>query len=151
MPMINYIQGDLFTTKDRLIAHGCNARGVMGSGVAASIKKMYPGAFEAYKMGPYDVMGTVIYHVSRSYDSRGTVIANCITQSEYGLTKNHRYVSYDALDTCMSNIHFYCIDNNIGSISIPKIGAGLGGGDWAVIEKIIQSKLDNILVNVYYL
>jgi hypothetical protein len=36
---IEYIKGDLFTTKCKYIAHGCNSQGVMGPGVAKLIKE----------------------------------------------------------------------------------------------------------------
>lgn len=34
-------------------------------------------------------------------------------------------------------------------IGLPKIGAGLGGGDWAVIEEIINNVFDGYDVTVY--
>ena len=36
--MIQYKKGDLLSVTKGIIAHGCNAQGVMGSGVALQIK-----------------------------------------------------------------------------------------------------------------
>ncbi len=36
--MITYKQGDLMKASETYIAHGCNAQGVMGSGVAKAIR-----------------------------------------------------------------------------------------------------------------
>lgn len=144
--MILEIKGDLFSTPDKLIVHGCNNRGVMGSGVAAVIKKLYPIAFETYKNSIKD-LGTVSY--SRE---KNKIIANAITQNGYGFD-GKRYVSYAAVKSCMRNIRVYAEDHNIDSISMPRIGAGLGGGDWETILQIIENEFSKteIKVTIYYL
>jgi hypothetical protein len=45
---IIYKQGDLLDCIEKVIVHGCNAQGVMGSGVALAIRKKYPDAARAY-------------------------------------------------------------------------------------------------------
>ena len=47
---IEYRNGDLFSTEIKYILHGCNSRGVMGSGVAFIVKNLYPKAFEEYNI-----------------------------------------------------------------------------------------------------
>ena len=42
--MIRYEKGDVLTTNDDIIIHGCNSAGVMGAGVALAIKRKYPKA-----------------------------------------------------------------------------------------------------------
>lgn len=156
--MITYIKGDLLSTPDRVIVHGCNAQGVMGSGVAKAIREKYPKAFEDYKricgnwhhqkypVPESEYMGFVQSVVQPD----GRIICNAITQRNYGKDGN-KYVSYDAIDKAMQilgacrNVPVY------QNISMPKIGAGLGGGDWGVIEAIIKHRLVGINVSVYYL
>ena len=49
--MIKYKRGNLLANvKDPnvFIAHGCNCRGVMGSGFALQVKMMYPKVYERY-------------------------------------------------------------------------------------------------------
>jgi hypothetical protein len=41
--------GDLFNTECQVIAHQVNCIGVMGSGVAAKIKSVYPNVYEEYQ------------------------------------------------------------------------------------------------------
>lgn len=38
---IKYIKGSLLDTDAKIIVHGCNCQGVMGSGVAKQLKKNY--------------------------------------------------------------------------------------------------------------
>ena len=40
--MVKIIEGNLFDTKANIICHQCNCQGVMGSGVAAEVKRRYP-------------------------------------------------------------------------------------------------------------
>ncbi len=140
-----YIRGDLLETDATYIAHGCNARGVMGSGVALQIKEKFPEAYNIYKSEinlatvqyrreAWELLGNVYHAVSN-----GKVILNLITQVDYG---KHpiRYVSYDAIDDCFQVIFE---EMKIPKLAIPKIGAGLGGGDWEIIEMIIKKRIKN--------
>jgi len=36
-------------------------------------------------------------------------------------------------------------------VGLPKIGAGLGGGDWSIISKIIEEELGEFDVTIYVL
>lgn len=141
--MINYIKGDLLSVKEGVIVHGCNSMGVMGAGVAKQIKKKYPDCFEFY----YNVcrnekakLGTCHVWIG----SRGPTIVNAITQDTVG--RSERNVSYDAIDDMMRNL------SNMGFsvVNMPMIGAGLGGGNWEIIEKILNSYTD-MTINVYVL
>lgn len=141
--MITYKKGNLLDATEPYIAHGCNSYGVMGSGVALAIKTKWPKAYEEY----HDVseeegleLGEI---VAVSVDGEKTIL-NCITQKHYGRS-GEKFVSYDAVDECMQKIARLGIDN----IAMPKIGAGLGGGDWKVIEAIINSRLANKNVVIY--
>lgn len=145
--MIEYIKGNLFSAKHPMIAHGCNAQGVMGSGVAKIIKEKFPEAYIIYK--EECASGLNMPFVSY-WAGNGTIIANCITQKYFGYN-GVRYVLYDYVDYCMEELNSKMICSGIEYVAMPKIGSGLGGGDWRVIEAIINSRLSNQLVKVYEL
>jgi O-acetyl-ADP-ribose deacetylase (regulator of RNase III) len=46
---IIYKTGNLLDAQTDVIAHQVNCQGVMGSGVAAEVKKRYPEAFNSYR------------------------------------------------------------------------------------------------------
>lgn len=149
--MIQYKKGDLFTTPDRVIVHGCNSHGIMGSGVAKRVKELYPEAYEKYRdyckemdlrQGKRYILGKVIAAMSNNM-----LILNCITQMDYG-NDGEKYVSYDAIDTSMMTI---ARKHDLDNISMPKIGAGLGGGNWNVIKEIINHRLKDKIVTVWEL
>jgi O-acetyl-ADP-ribose deacetylase (regulator of RNase III) len=157
--MITYIKGDLFAENHKIIAHGVNCQGVMGSGVAKIIKEKYPWAYTAYKdfcelRDPIYLLG----EVRPCWNDEDVLILHCFTQLEYG-KDGRRYISYDAVDDCMKriadNMYWKGVigPNKICSdpIAMPKIGAGLGGGEWSIIESIINHRLKDHQVIVYEL
>lgn len=154
---IEYVNGDLFTTNITTIVHGCNAQGVMGSGVAKTIREVYPKAYERYRK-EYELhnhlkLGDVIpVPCGDRVDDPDNykVIVNAITQDFYG-RDGSRYVSYDAVADCMNKINRFSEVYGITEIAMPQIGAGLGGGDWKVIESIIESELKTVHPVVYIL
>ena len=131
--------GNLMGVTKGHIAHGCNARGVMGSGVALAVKRKYPGAYEDY-MTEYNKAGLKLGMVYPYMPSTELVIWNAITQEGFG--QPTRNCSYDAIQTCFEDInHAVGQTGEIGvvkEIHIPFIGAGLGGGSWNIIKAIIE-------------
>lgn len=147
--MIQYRKGNLLDVQTGIIAHGCNCQGVMGSGVALAVRNKYPVAYDKYR---YECMGltddarsALLGRYNIVPVAPGLWVANMFTQDIYG-GDGQKYVSYDAIDACFASI------NTRGhTLNIPKIGAGLGGGDWNVIESIINHRVDNQSVIVWEL
>lgn len=133
--MIEYRKGNLLDVTEGVIVHGCNAQGVMGSGVAKVIKDKYPDCYIRYKRCVTDSsLGDVIWYSDDDEDK--LIIANALTQESYGRTPGARYVDYVALHKCFYNVFnsFHCESD---CVNFPKIGAGLGGGSWEIIEQLI--------------
>ena len=145
---IDYIKGDLFSTPIKTIAHGCNAQGVMGAGVARIIRERYPEAYQEYKEIHEReglVLGTLV-----AAGSKGKVIINAITQNLYGKTGD-RFASYDAIDSCFHLINLSMALEEQTHVAMPMIGAGLGGGKWEVIAEIIEHRCRYVRPVVYQL
>lgn len=147
----NYIVGDLFKAPNVThIAHGCNAKGVMGSGFAKAVRDNYPECYDSYKKHYHDYgleLGTI--HVYENKIANVTIF-NCITQENFG-RDGRRYVSYDAIASCFKELNECSWYWQIKRLSIPKIGSMLGGGDWSVIEAIINSETPKLPIDVYVL
>lgn len=145
---IQYIDGDMFKSDINYLAHGCNAQGVMGSGVAAIVRRDFTQAYDEYvarhKIKPWE-LGEVQF-----VPSNGKVIINAITQKFFG-RDGYRYVSYDAVAEAMYEINARLKDHENPRLGMPKIGAGLGGGDWNVIASIIESELKDVQPTVFIL
>jgi O-acetyl-ADP-ribose deacetylase (regulator of RNase III) len=137
-----YYHGNLLAPENirgGLIAHGCNALGVMGSGIAKAIKDQFPACFSEYsrwhQKNGLKLGEVVYYHHNDGNPENEVLIANCITQQNTGT--NRRQVNYVAVAKAMSDV---CQFANAAElvVRIPLIGAGLGGGDWKVISEIIK-------------
>jgi O-acetyl-ADP-ribose deacetylase (regulator of RNase III) len=152
---INYKRGNLFEfiSEYDAIAHGVNCLGVMSAGFAKQFKAKFPLSFTAYRklcLSRYsnDLVGT--NQLACNYS--GTDVWNLFTQETYGPGMR---ISYDAINSCFDKFFSYyeLLDRPV-LIAIPKIGAGLGGGDWSKIEEIIKENLKkypNIELTVFEL
>lgn len=139
--MLHYKVGDLTEATEDIIAHGCNSKGVMGAGVAKAIKEKIPEAYETYRHH-HRIRGLQLGAVVWAHRPSGQLVANCITQADYGNEPGRVYVDYKALRSCMSEIkQAAAAYSRAVTVAMPKIGAGLGGGDWQRIEKIIRRRL----------
>ena len=130
--------GDILSIRSGIIVQGCNAQGVMGSGVAKAIREKYPQVYEEYR-GVYEQeglpLGSVV--VSMINQGIGLLVASAITQQFFG-KDGKKYISYEAIHKAMMEIAGEA--DAIGlPIHYPLIGAGLGGGDWSIIQAIIDS------------
>lgn len=146
--MILYKKGDLFETELKIIAHGCNCSGGFGSGVAKIIASKYPEAKIAYLNKLKTNRGWRLGDV-QIVNTRGKIICNCATQERFGYD-GRKYVDYEAIKEVMFFLKRLSIEMN-ETIAIPKIGAGLAGGDWNVIEKIINEVFQETKIVVYEL
>lgn len=141
--MIEYRKGNLLDVTEGIIVHGCNARGVMGSGVAKAIRDKYPACYTLYN-DEYASRGLLLGDIIWwCYDndhkipvSKLLYIANGITQEFYG-KDGKRHVNYVAVGSVFKEVFRQAYACNL-DVHFPKIGAGLGGGDWNIIEQIIN-------------
>ena len=145
-------QGDLLENLGDLdiVVHGCNCFCTMGKGIAKSIKSRFPGAYLADTLtekGNIDKLGTW----SQWFDIESeTLILNAYTQYQYhkvpGTPGN--LFRYDKFTEICRSINKTWPGSKIG---LPKIGAGLAGGDWDKIKEIIKTELRDCHVTVFWL
>lgn len=112
----------------KVIAHGVNAKGVMGKGVAAKVKKIFPSAFEDYKrikLSPGDVHH---WHAGEYH------VFNLCTQLKPGPGASLVSIGW-ALEAMLE----IAAAHPIGEIHMPKIGCGLGGLQWDKVLPIVQA------------
>lgn len=136
------VRGDLLQlAKDGrfdVVIHGCNCQCQMGKGIALTIKNEFPEAYEADKgtiKGSEAKLGTIsVAQISRPNFSFS--IANAYTQFHWRGTGVK--ADYEAIRRAMRLVKQRFAGRRIG---YPKIGAGLAGGDWSVISKIIEEEL----------
>lgn len=144
--MLKIKRGDICKAEEAMICHGANAQGVAGAGVALALRTAFPAAFEPYfatRQKRALVLGEIIVG-----EDHGKHIVHCVTQQNYG--RRGRFVDYDAVGTAMRRVAKLAHQFGIDAVAMPKIGAGLGGGDWQTIQDIIEGNVD-VKVTVYTL
>ena len=148
--MITEFWGDLLDLIDRpeynYIAHGCNCFCTMGAGFAKALAEKFPQALEVDRQttdGDKSKLGTFTTTVVE-----GKQIFNLYTQYEYG--KDKTQLDIDALTDAFTALNTYMVENNINHrpILIPRIGAGLAGGNWYDIIRCIDAAAPNLNIIV---
>ena len=166
--MINYIKGNLLDSDCNFICHQVNCQGKMGSGVAKQIRERWPEVYNKYlekytyahdwcqndefniESTPADyLLGDIQIICVEGDNNPYQWIINMFAQEDYGYD-GRRYTSYDAFWNCLNELK-----NQIprgATIAFPyKIGCGLGGANWEIIEKMIDIVFKNYGVFIYKL
>lgn len=156
MSKITYLTGNLLSATQRVIAHGCNARGTMGKGLAKDLKAAYPDAFEVYR-NKFERDGLNVGEVI-PWVSERRVVLNLITQDGYGKAEGVVYTNYDGVRACMRRIETAARRHQSTGegafhtdpqVAFPRIGAGYGKGDWDKIAEIIEGEINSLEIYVY--
>lgn len=140
--MLRYERGDVFDGPEKVIIHGCNCFKAMGAGIARQVREKFPQAYAADQQtlwGDKTKLGDFTYA-----EENGIILVNAYTQYRY--TRTDVDVDYDAVRLSMIKI---CQKFSQTEFAMPKIGAGLAGGDWKVIERIlieVSDKYDKTFV-----
>lgn len=143
--MLEEIAGDLITVGQGIIAHQTNYDGVMGGGVAYSIRQklLSDWDYKQYqdycaKYGPA-LLGTNQYFCC-SFD---VWVANMFCQNDFtGVTGC--LTNYEAMRRCLE--HLRSVAHIFGRpIYLPgRIGCGIAGGDWTRVKALIEEVMDGV-------
>ena len=133
---------DAFLYPNSVVVHGCNAQGVMGSGVAKVVRNDFPAAYYEY-IRHHEEFGLLLGSIIPVPILPNRWIVNAITQEFYG-RDGKRYVDYKAVGRAFRAVKVFAEDNGVETVNYPMIGAGLGGGDWDTIAQIIDCELEGL-------
>jgi len=130
--------GNILDVETGIIVHSVNNQGVMGAGLALAVKLKYPNVYKFYR-DEWERRGKFnLGEVQFVYVAHNKVLCNAITQEKYGRDK--RYTDYNAVRETFKKIYLLARVDGI-PIHFPKIGCGLGGGDWNIVKNIIEEEL----------
>ena len=96
--------------------------------------------------GDINKLGQIEFKEVAISPERSVTVVNSYTQ--YVPTVAFKPLDYEALTLCLRKINHRFRGQHIG---LPKIGAGLAGGDWERIRVIIQTELKDCDVTVVML
>src|SRR5271163_2171955 len=159
--MIRYVVGDAtnpLTSGPKIIAHICNDIGKWGAGFVMAVSAKWPAVRDAYlewykqpKTGRYEFgLGRVLYVPVTPH----IIIANMVAQAGINSTSRLRRsvdpalslhsgwskgapIRYDALEKCLADVaSTVSVPSRLASLHMPRIGCGLAGGKWDLVEPI---------------
>ena len=135
--MLSIQFGNLFeiAKPGSMIAHGCNCKGVMGSGFALQIRRRFPRVYLEYFQLFKEHKLLLGEHLA--VYSKGYCIFNAFTQENYGRDPDSVYVDYDALEKTMIRATLMAKEMN-RALYFPLVGAGRANGDPKLIYSILE-------------
>ncbi len=148
MGIVKVVKGDLVKRAKEgcydVIVHGCNTHVRMGSGIAPQIANTFEGVREADEQFPIakgSKMRLGHYSYAVPQNSFDPVVINAYTQHFFRTKPDGSpAVDYDAIKAVFEQLNVD-VPETYGDahvIGIPQIGAGLAGGDWEIIQNIID-------------
>ena len=141
------IDGNILYITQGVIVHQVNCQGVMGAGIAKSIRSAYPKVYEDYMVEHRHnrlQLGKVIYTIVADR----LVVASVCGQQYYGRNKKIIYTDYSALTTGLQNINKFAISWGAENfVYIPYcMGCCLANGDWNTVSSIISETIPTATV-----
>lgn len=140
--MIEYIEGNIFTSPAQVIVNTVNTVGVMGKGIALSFKKRYPQMFEVYRKA-CDKHQLTIGKLMLFYAPDHWVLM--FPTKEHW--RNPSKLEY--LEAGLKKFVNTYADKRITSIAFPKLGCGNGELAWDSVKPIMEKYLKPLPITVY--
>lgn len=148
--MITYITGDVTQPLEekgiKFIAHCCNNVGGWGRGVVLSISNRWGMPELIYRKlaqeKPIELQNS-LGEIQVIPVEKDIMVINIIGQDGIGSKNGVPPIRYDAIKKGLDKAQAF-IDDYSGknpTLHLPRIGAGLAGGDWEKIEKIIKQTI----------
>jgi len=147
----------------RVLCHVVNSSGLWGSGVVIPIGQKWPNTKEAYldwynstvhacDFGDCDVPW-LLGEVQFVQADDNTIVANMLGQKAPG---HHEIINgktwppirYEAVEECMQRVAEFAKKHN-ATIIAPKFGSLRAGGDWNIINKMINEIWSDCEVVIY--
>lgn len=147
--MIYEVTGDILKTKAQAIAHGVAPNDHFDSGLALSLREMWPSMykdFRHYYQAHHPKAGEMFVWAG----SDGKHILNLMTQEPARDHNSHPgKASLDYVNHSLKELRKFVEKENLSSIALPKLATGVGGLKWDDVYPLIQKHLGDLNVKVY--
>jgi O-acetyl-ADP-ribose deacetylase (regulator of RNase III) len=141
--MLTYVTISLFDSPAQTLVNTVNTVGVMGKGIAAVFKRLYPEMYERYRHlcqeGKLDAGMLYIYRTPNK------IIVNFPTKKHWRQPSKVEYI-----EAGLRKFVEHYTDYGISSVSFPQLGCGHGELDWeAQVQPVMERYLQNLPIPVY--
>lgn len=146
------IEKDILSIDRGIICHQTNCQGVMGTGIALSIKNRWPNVYNEYIQycRQFSLSKNVLGNVQIIRAEKDIYVVNLFGQDKYGRDK--RYTSYGAWEKSLPRLKEIINAKGLAleDIYFPyKCGCNNAGGDWEIISRLIEEYFPNAIICKY--
>jgi O-acetyl-ADP-ribose deacetylase (regulator of RNase III) len=137
------INQDILDVSEGIICHQVNTLGLMGAGLALRIRTKWPKVYNEY-MASVPKLG----HGQLIKVNNDLYVANLAAQDSISYT-GKIVTKYGSFQHCLQRLYNVLLKKNLLELPVLfpyKIGCGLAGGDWNVVEKIIEQEFPNAII-----
>ena len=161
MKKLTFVEGDLLKHPlVEVIGHQANCQNTFGSGIARSIKEMYPEAYEVdtisaskkrNNLGTFSAVEISLNGKVNRYNNHIRRIYNLYGQNLgtiHGSQKRLRMTNYEALYSALEAMADSLMTSSENSLQQPVVGfpylmgSALGGGKWEIVQRLIEVAFD---------
>jgi O-acetyl-ADP-ribose deacetylase (regulator of RNase III) len=141
--MLTYVTISLFDSPAQTLVNTVNTVGVMGKGIAAIFKQLYPEMYQDYRHlcqeGKLDIGKLYIYRTPNK------IIVNFPTKKHWRQRSRVEYV-----EAGLKKFVEHYADYGISSVSFPQLGCGHGELDWETqVQPVMERYLSPLPIPVY--
>ena len=141
--MLQFLKGNLLESDSQALVNSVNCVGVMGGGIAAQFKDRYPKNYKAYakacKLGEVVPGKMFVFEEDDGLYGKRYIINFPTKRHWRGKSK------MEDIQSGLENLKKVIRENDIRSIAIPSLGAGLGGLEWREVRREIERALADML------
>jgi O-acetyl-ADP-ribose deacetylase (regulator of RNase III) len=157
---LHFVEGDATTCsaggdENKLLVHCVNCLGVMGSGIAKTVRDKWPKVYAGYKTlcstnRSYSLLG----EIDISYAQDNIWVCNLFGQDGCGpqVIGDVEIIPFDyrAFRVGLANIKDRLkTSKNRYSLHCPRIGCGLALAEWKRVEEEIRDVFSNVDIDIY--
>jgi hypothetical protein len=141
---LTYIKGDATRPAGdgpKVIPHVVNNVPGWGAGFVLALSRKWPEPERSYRFWAQDPSKMALGVTQPVQVEPDVWVMNMLAQRGYwNGNPATPAIDYDALKVCLQSVSLFAYRHG-ASIHCPRLGAELAGGDWRVIEQIIQETL----------
>lgn len=143
--MITYCQGDLLDADVDALVNAVNTVGVMGKGIALAFKNRFPANFQAYAAACQ--RGEVV--TGRMFITETPALLGPRWIVNFPTKQHWRDPSQlEWVQTGLQDLRRFLLAQQVQSVALPALGAGLGGLSWPTVRAEIEAALADLPVDV---
>ncbi|MCJ7620250.1 MAG: macro domain-containing protein [Anaerolineae bacterium] len=141
--MLTYVEMELFQSPAQALVNTVNTVGVMGKGIAAVFKKLYPDMYEEYRvLCQQEKLEVGTLFIWRTLNK---TIVNFPTKKHWRQRSKPGYI-----EAGLAKFVSRYADYGISSVSFPQLGCGHGELDWeTVVQPLMEHYLRALPIPVY--